>query len=208
MNDDVSPIVEKIRSCSPKTISHWRSENPEFATVCMEQSDLTLALRQAKGWSSFFIQYLTRERSPAAKFFTATLAHQIYFYNLLGTLCDAIVYRSSYQVGVPISDSLSIIKRVGVSESTARSVIKDSVSAKYCVETYWRKDKRIKLTYISPECLTAWLQNTGSMLFNFVTNSELPEIRQLIAPNQDEFYENVIIELKTAIAVDKDSGKN
>ena len=201
----ITDFPEKIRIQTKKNVSHWLSSYPEFSDECFKNEKVNLALQQALGWSQFFCTYWSRDLSTAGKFFSKSPAHQMFFYSLLRTFSDSVVYRSSPQVGLPVSEALAQIEMTGASKTKARGFIREAVEAGYVIETYWRGDQRVKVLYLAPNCVKNWIKLCCEILYK--SSQNLRDVRDQIDAEGDNFYSEVVIILEAAMKRDADNKK-
>jgi len=205
MTDENDGNIIKL---TQKTKSRWREAYPNFAKLCFEDEEISLALRYAFSWSQFFLGYLARDLNASGKFFTKSPAHQIYFYIMLKTLSDSVLFRQSDQIGTKHQDALREMKRMGISEASARSIITESVDAGYVIETYWRQDQRVKMLFLTTEMIKSWLDYCAFVMFDFIKDSDLPEMREEIEAAGEGFFERVLEKIETSMQQDQPLSEN
>tara|TARA_R100000664_G_C2734001_1_gene123914 strand:+ start:465 stop:1094 length:630 start_codon:yes stop_codon:yes gene_type:complete len=204
MTDNIKKIVFfENRNAPQKTTSRWREAYPAFAKLCFEDEEISLALRYAFSWSQFFLEYLARDLNTSGKFFTKSPAHQIYYYIMLKTLTDSVLFRQSDQVGTKHQDAIREMKRMGISEPSARSIIAESVDAGYVVETFWRQDQRVKMLFLTTEMMKSWLEHCAFLMFDFIKEANLPEMREEIEAAGEGFFERVLQKIETSMQQDQ-----
>ena len=204
-NDNVYPFKN---NAPQKTMSQWREAYPNFADLCFKDQEISLALRYAFSWSQFFLGYLTRDLNASGKFFTKSPAHQVYYYIMLKTLTDSILFRQSDQVGTKHQDAIREMRRMGISEPSARSIIAESVDAGYVVETFWRQDQRVKMLFLTTEMMKSWLNHCAFLMFDFIKEADLPEMREEIEAAGEGFFERVLQKIETSMQQDQKLSQN
>ena len=195
-NPGKKPDLQLVET--PKTISQWREASPNFSKLCFEDEQMTIALQFASGWTHFFLTYLMRDLTPAGRFFTETRGHQMFYYTLLKTMIDAVLYRQSDQIGLHYSDAMREILSTRCGTTKAREIINDSVENGYVVRTFWRQDSRKKVFYLETTMVESWFEYCAITMFDSVTEGHMADIRPIIEDSEGQFFADIIEKIKTA----------
>ena len=98
--------------------------------------------------------------------------------------------------------------RMGISEPSARSIIAESVDAGYVVETFWRQDQRVKMLFLTTEMMKSWLNHCAFLMFDFIKEADLPEMREEIEAAGEGFFERVLQKIETSMQQDQKLSQN
>ncbi len=171
-------IFSLYQSSQTKNKGAFHEADPQFSDLCTEHADDNV-------WdfsASYAAQYLRKLKllldtqkngKESRQFFSRSISHQILFWTLLLKASEALK-NGSPRIGCTLEEVLYAMRHGDKkSAKTCQQIVSDGVAEDLIALTTWRKDKRTKVVYLTPNGLRQWLRHGAALHADIIVGTNL-----------------------------------
>jgi len=171
-------VFSAYQSSETKNKGAFYEADPEFADFCTEHADDNVWDFSAS-YAAQYIQKLkllhdTQQNGKESRqFFSRSISHQILFWTLLLKASQSIE-SGSPRIGCTLEEVLYAMRQGDKkSAKTCQQIVSDGVDEGLIALTSWRKDKRTKVVYLTPNGLRQWLRHGAALHADIIVGTNL-----------------------------------
>jgi hypothetical protein len=171
-------VFSLYQSSETQNKGAFYEDDPEFADLCTEHAEDNV-------WdfsASYAAQYLNKlmllhdtqkNGKESRQFFSRSISHQILFWTLLLKASQSIA-NGSPRIGCTLEEVLYAMRQGDKkSAKTCQQIVSDGVDEDLIALTHWRKDKRTKVVYLTPQGLHQWVRHGAPLHAEIIVGTNL-----------------------------------